>query len=141
MQTLLKLSIALGLAGLTALTSLPAAAQYGRGHYGVHYRGPHVGVYFGGPLYSPFYYPAPYYYGHPQTVYVQPAAPTVYVERNDVQATAPAAPQAAPPAAQSSPPPDSYWYYCPDSKTYYPYVNSCASPWQRVSPQPPSASR
>ncbi len=127
MQTLLKLSIAGCLAGLVALSSLPAAAQRGHRDHGGHHRGPHIGVYFGGPLFSPFYYPSTYYRSYPPTVYVQPAAPTVYVERSDVQAAAP--------------PPESYWYYCPDSKTYYPHVSSCASPWQRVSPQPPSASR
>src|SRR5690348_826574 len=26
-----------------------------------------------------------------------------------------------------------YWYYCPDSRAYYPYVTSCASPWRQDS--------
>lgn len=131
MQTLLKLSIAGCLAGLVTLTSLPAAAQRGHGHHGGHHRGPHIGVYFGGPLFSRFYYPVTYYRSYPPTVYVQPATPTVYVERNDVQVAAP----------QSAPHPESYWYYCPDSRAYHPYVSNCASPWQRVPPQPPPASR
>ena len=29
---------------------------------------------------------------------------------------------------------EGYWYYCPDTKTYYPYVQSCASRWQEVVP-------
>ena len=77
------------------------------------------GFAFGFPLYPPasYYPPAPYYY--PPAV-VAPG-PTTYVERSEE----------APPAPRSY-----YWYYCPDSKTYYPYVRECRSPWQRVSPQP-----
>ena len=30
-----------------------------------------------------------------------------------------------------------WWYYCADSQTYFPYVQQCASEWQRVLPQPP----
>ena len=80
------------------------------------------GFNFGVPLYAPYYPPAYYY---PPAVVTAPAAPTVYVER----------PQAAPIGqAQSQ---EQWWYYCADSKTYYPYVQSCASDWQRVSPRPP----
>ena len=68
------------------------------------------------PYYSPYY--APYY---PPVATVPYAAPT-YIEQGS--------PQAAP-ATQN------YWYYCADSKSYYPYVNQCASGWQRVSPTPP----
>lgn len=32
---------------------------------------------------------------------------------------------------------DGYWYYCPDSRSYYPYVQECASRWERVAPTPP----
>ena len=31
---------------------------------------------------------------------------------------------------------DDYWYYCPDSQTYYPYVQTCPSPWVKVLPEP-----
>ena len=31
-----------------------------------------------------------------------------------------------------------YWYYCPDSQTYYPYVQTCPSPWVKVLPEPSS---
>lgn len=86
--------------------------------------GVRFGIGIGVPLYSPaWYYPPPAYY-YPAPVVVQ-SQPPVYIERAPVQ-TAPAA------AA-----PEQYWYYCTDSKTYYPYVKQCASPWQRVSPQPP----
>jgi hypothetical protein len=111
---------------LATLASVPASAQHGYGG------GPHVGFYVGVPLYAPYpyYYPPPYY-GYPPVVYAPPAAPSVYVERGDVQAP--------PPSAQPSAPASSYWYYCADSKAYYPHVRECASPWQRVAPQPSSA--
>lgn len=97
-----------------------------RGHT-VH-PGARVGVVIGAPIVaSPWwYYPRPYYYGYdpyyyPPPVYLQ-EQPSAYIEQ-----PAPA-PQAAP--AQ-------YWYYCEDSKTYFPYVQTCATPWQRVIPYPP----
>jgi hypothetical protein len=74
-----------------------------------------IGINIGVPLYWPapyYYYPPPVYY--PPVVVQQP--PTVYV--------------------QPAPPAEAFWYYCPDSRTYYPYVASCASAWQRVSPVP-----
>ncbi len=133
MHALIKFSVAGCLAGFTAVASLPAAA-HGYGSYGVHYRGPRVGIHIGMPLYPTHYYPAPYYV-YPRTVYVQPATTTVYVERNDTQAAS--APQSGPAGSAQ----ESYWYYCPDSKAYYPHVGSCASPWQRVTPQPPPSTR
>jgi hypothetical protein len=93
-----------------------------------HAHGVRFGIGIGFPIYpAPYYYPPPAYY-YPPPVYVQPAP--VYVE--PPQAIAP------PPQAQAAPPAEQFWYYCADSKTYYPYVKSCASPWQRVRPQPPS---
>jgi hypothetical protein len=88
---------------------------------------------------APRYYPAPLIYAPPviyssaplyssAPVYVEPPAPPVYVERNDLP------PQAAEAAG-------SFWYFCADSNAYYPYVTQCASPWERVTPQPPSARR
>jgi hypothetical protein len=81
----------------------------------------HIGLHFGVPLaapafytpYRPLYYPAP--------LYVVPAAPQVYIERDGV----------VPPAQ------DAWWYYCPQSGAYYPYVRHCPGGWQRVAPQPP----
>lgn len=55
-------------------------------------------------------------YAYPAPVYYAPPAPTVYVEQ---------------------PPAQAYWYFCADSQAYYPYVQSCASGWQRVLPRPP----
>ncbi|MGQ0525365.1 MAG: hypothetical protein ACT4P8_17095 [Betaproteobacteria bacterium] len=89
--------------------------------------GGHVrfGVAIGGAAFwfhpPPYYYYPPYYYPPVVTV---PAAPPVYIERNDASTERPAS---------------SYWYYCPDTKTYYPYVKECASPWQRVEPRPPNS--
>jgi hypothetical protein len=82
--------------------------------------GVRFGFAFGFPVFpAPYYYPPPAYY-YPPPVVVAPAP--VYVE------------PAQPRVVQQ---PEQYWYYCPDSKTYYPYVQNCASPWQRVSPRPP----
>ena len=90
-----------------------------------------VGIYVGVPLVGfPYYYPPypyyPYYYPayYPSPVMVQ-QQPTVYVER-----------QPAPQAPQQQQQPAGYWYYCNESRAYYPYVKECASPWQRVAPQP-----
>jgi hypothetical protein len=88
----------------------------------------HFGIGIGVPLYPPaYYYPPPAYYYPPAyypPVVAAPAAQPVYVEQSP--------PQAAPPAEQS-------WYYCADSKTYYPYVKECRSPWQRVPARPPAS--
>ena len=90
-----------------------------------------IGVGFGGPFwyggYWPYYYGgyyAPYPYPYPAAV-AAPAGPAAYVEQG----------QPAPGAAAGA-----YWYYCNESQAYYPYVNQCAGPWQRVSPQPPPQS-
>ncbi|MGE5523129.1 MAG: hypothetical protein ACM3SS_05385 [Rhodospirillaceae bacterium] len=106
------------LAGLTVATAADAHGRHHRSHA-------HVGVFIGAPAfawgyrpYYPYYYPPAYVVPAPVVV---PATPPVYVERSDEQAAAPG--------------PSDYWYYCPDTKSYYPYVGSCASPWQRVAPQ------
>ncbi len=90
----------------------------------------HSRVYFGLGIGTGFYpgywYGSPYYYGAPYygtPVYTSPPIviqqqPPVYIEK----------PQAPVPG---------YWYYCASVKAYYPYVNDCPEPWQRVSPLPP----
>jgi hypothetical protein len=78
------------------------------------------GVVVGAPLWwgwHPWHYYPPY-----ERVIVERREPTVYVERD---------------AADEQRDADQYWYFCPDSKTYYPYVKQCPSPWQRVVPHPP----
>ena len=84
-----------------------------------------VGVGFGFPVYgwgAPWYYPPPYYY--PSTVVVSRPAATTYIERQDA-------------APASSPASTDWWYYCEQSKGYYPYVKTCPTGWQKVSPVPP----
>jgi hypothetical protein len=91
------------------------------------HRDARVGIYLGAPLYpgpwwyapDPFYpyypyAPSPYYYAPAPHVYEQPP---VYIE-------------------QPVPQPQ-YWYYCEASRTYYPYVQTCATPWLRVVPHAP----
>ena len=105
-------------------TSFAAADADARGrhrHHHHHHRGS-VGIFFGAPaFYAPYHYYPRYYYP-PAVVYGAPASPPVYIE----QSGAPAAP------AQNS---SAYWYFCRDTQTYYPYVQQCASPWERVTPQ------
>jgi hypothetical protein len=106
---------------VTATAAQPAFA-WGRGGFGVPFV---AGALVGGALIAstyPYYYrPYPYYYPpyYPPVVVQQP---TVYVEQQ---------PAAAQPQMQGS------WYYCAASRAYYPYVQDCASGWQRVAPQPP----
>jgi len=130
------------IAAVVAITASGASFAHGGQRGGGWHHGARVGVFIGAPAfayggwgyrpYYPYYYPSyyypPYYYPPayvvPAPVVVQPAAPPVYIERSDEQAAAPGS--------------SDYWYYCPDTKSYYPYVGSCASPWQRVAPRPQS---
>ena len=114
------LALILTLAGAFAADS---AFAWGRTRVGIY-----IGVpLFGYPYYYPPYYPYPYYYPayYPAPVVMQ-QRPTVYIEQ-------PSAPQAQPQQQQQ---PAGYWYFCNESRAYYPYVKDCASPWQRVAPQP-----
>ncbi len=97
--------------------------------------GPRLRVVIGAPVFvSPWWgYPyASYYdYGYayppsyydPAAVYVQ-QQPPVYIERHA-------------PVSTPQPQPEQYWYHCQDSKTYFPYVQKCATSWQRVMPHGP----
>ncbi len=86
--------------------------------------GARVGVYIGGPVWGPgWWYPPPYYYYPQPAVVAVPTEPPQYVERETY----------APPGE-----PAGYWYYCAPTKTYYPYVKTCAAPWQTVTPQAPT---
>lgn len=80
----------------------------------------HWGINLGVPwIYQP-YYPYPYPAYAPPVVVMPPAAPPVYIER-----------QAAPVMEPG------YWYFCNEAQAYYPYVQQCPGPWQKVAPQPP----
>ncbi len=147
--------------------SLPAAAGGGhgyRGYGGYGHSHARVGIYIGGPLvvggwwasrpyYAPYYaYPAyPSYPYYPPVVVrerVVVQEPLVFYDENgnpvpatgqvqpQVQAQAPAQPQ-LPQQSPSSAAPAPTWYFCADTQKYYPYVQTCASPWQRVAPQAP----
>jgi hypothetical protein len=130
---------------LLATASIPAHAGGGhRGHS--HAR---VGVYIGAPVViggwwgapRPYYYPAyyPSYYYSPAPVVVVREPLVFYDDRGNpvpptqVQAQAPAQSSQPPQSASSAP----TWFFCADSQIYYPYVQTCASPWQRVIPHPP----
>ncbi|MBI2969882.1 MAG: hypothetical protein HYY36_03995, partial [Gammaproteobacteria bacterium] len=79
--------------------------HYGHGrHYG---HGSHIGVLFSVPL---ILRPYDYYSAYPHTRVVVERQPQIYVQREA-------------PAVQ--PAPSGYWYYCPDSRTYYPYAQTC----------------
>lgn len=79
------------------------------------------GVYLGGPWVYPPYYPYPYPVYVPRVyVPVQPAPPPVYIEQRVTPVMEPG-----------------YWYYCNEAQAYYPYVQQCPGPWQKVAPQPP----
>jgi hypothetical protein len=121
----------IGVFGAMAFASTYAEAQY-RHH---NHRG-RVGVYIGAPLLlAPWYYhPRPYYYD-PYYPYHRPVIvqeqPVVYVEQGSGGAPESPPPVAAPQAQQQ------YWYFCQDTQTYYPHVQNCATPWQRVIPYAP----
>jgi len=98
---------------------------HGYGHYdhGHGYRSS-FNVVLGVPLYGPRYY-SPYaynyngWYNQPPVIVQQ--VPVTYVQREAPPAPAP---------AQSE-----FWYYCPDTRTYYPYAQTCPSDWLQVVPQ------
>jgi hypothetical protein len=97
---------------------------HGYGHYR-HNRGHHSSFSFvlGAPLYWPSYY-RPYAY-RPYGWYAQPPvivqqAPVTYVQRE------------TPPATVAT---EEYWYFCPDTRSYYPYTQTCPSEWLQVVPQ------
>ena len=86
-----------------------------------------VGIFFGvpAPVFYPRYHYYPHYYYPPAVLVPAPASPPVYIE----QAQGGAPPVSSP--AEGSP---AYWYFCRDTRTYYPYVQQCATPWEQVVP-------
>lgn len=107
---------------------LAADAAWAHGRFHKHHSRARIGVFIGPPVvFAPWYYNPPAYYYRPYyypSPVVVPSSPPVYIEKGSAE-PAPAPEQA-------------YWYFCPDSKAYYPYVDRCAVPWQRVAPRPPS---
>ena len=129
----LKLLWVLTALSLASIAAMGSAWADGGGHGG--YRGhgyyggghgwgrPHIGIGIG--YWDPWYYP-PFYYP-PRTVVIEQPAPMVYIERPDNT-----------PDEVDEESDDNYWYYCKDTKTYYPYVKTCRSAWQKVVPKPPA---
>lgn len=108
-KSLLALSLAIGL-------GQPAWADR-------YYRPPrttiHWDLHFGWPWgwsYPAYVYPYPV---PPVVVVPPPSPPPVYIERPSVQKLEPG-----------------YWYYCEEANAYYPDVQSCPGPWQKIAPQP-----
>jgi hypothetical protein len=102
----------------------------GGGHWGGggHGGGYHGHGWYGGWGYGvygvPFYWPGVYGYG-----YYDP-----YYDGGDYDYYD----EGPPPGVQVPPgPQQNYWYYCDASKSYYPYVKSCANAWQPVPAAPP----
>lgn len=141
----MKKAVATALAGITALG---AFALYTTDADARRYQGrARVGVYIGAPVVvSPFFYgPRPFYYGYGPAygypygyspAYYPPVVvreePLVYIEQQAPVATAPA-PGTAPQAQQQQ----QHWFFCQDTQTYFPHVQNCATPWQRVMPHAP----
>ncbi len=122
-----SLLAAIGALGLTAFAVPDAEAQHRHHHHRAR-----VGVYIGAPWIVapwPHYYHRPYYY---DPYYYRPVVireqPVVYVEQQPSAVQAPPPPAPVPQAQQQ------YWYFCQDTQTYYPHVQNCATPWQRVMP-------
>lgn len=121
------------------LLSVSLQADAGGGHRS-HHRA-HVGVFIGAPLlFAPWWVSRPYYHP-PAPVIVREIVrePLVFYDEqgNPVPPDRPQAQARTQPQAQPSASPAPVWYYCQDTQTYYPYVQTCASAWQRVTPQPP----
>ncbi len=127
-------TLMLSLAAITLAASLPADAHGGRGHSKLR-----VGVMIGAPVvFAPWWsahaYPYPYYHPAPPVVLrerVVVREPLVFYDERG-NPVPPARTQGAPQAGAAP-----TWHYCPDSQSYYPYVQTCASAWQRVMPHPP----
>lgn len=129
----MRIAAITALAAVMVTASLDADAGGGRYH---HHRA-RIGVFIGAPiLLSPFWYsPGPYYHTPPVVVRerVIVREPLVFYDEygNPVP---PERPQPQQPQSGAVAP---TWFFCADSQSYYPYVQTCATQWQRVVPQPP----
>ena len=117
-------------AALLAVTLLSTgAASTDADAHGRRYRSS-VGIFVGVPLFYPSYHYFPRYHAYPRYYYppavvvAVPASP-VYIEQAQG-----GAPSVSSPAQGSA----AYWYFCRDTRTYYPYVQQCATPWEQVMP-------
>lgn len=140
MRKLVPFAAALLIAAFVGLLVSSPADAHGRHGYRSNVT---FGFAFGfpAPFYYPGYYPGPAYYPYPRYYESYPVyvSPPQYIEQNPAAQPAPPAPP-APTGAPSQGGSGHYWYFCPDSQTYYPYVQTCGSQWQQVVPKagPPS---
>jgi hypothetical protein len=99
------------------------SGAWARGSWGHYHRyggsSVRLGFYVGSPWWGPWWGAPTYYYNYAPPVVMQPSVP---LEMPTVQA----------PAANS------YWYFCRAANAYYPYVRSCPSGWEQVTPTPPA---
>ena len=124
----MKLAKAALLAAAVTAAGAPGLA-HARGGWGFGW-GLGLGVALSAPIiasayYSPYYYRPNYY------------APPYYLPYAYAPAYAPQYVQPAYAQQPAAPAPEASWYFCPSSNGYYPYVRSCASGWQAISPRPP----
>ena len=125
--TMFALGVAMTVASLDA-----AAGGGGRHpHRHHHHHRAHIGVFIGAPLLLAPFWARPHYSPpvvvHERVIIREPLV--FYDEHGNV--VLPEQPTQPPAAAAPT------WFLCPDSQTYYPYVQTCASQWQRVAPTPP----
>jgi hypothetical protein len=105
---------------IVATTADAGGRHFHRHHHG---HGARIGVFVGAPLlFAPYYYPR--YYYPPVVVPAPVTSSPVYIEQP--------LGEPGPPAVGAPPATGAYWYFCRDTQTYYPYVQQCASPWERV---------
>lgn len=139
----------------TAMLVISTQADARGGHHrGGHHGHARFGVFIGAPLLlAPWWAHSSYYYSPPPVVVRErvvvrepliyydeqgnPVPPVQTQPQTQPQAQARAQTQAQPQSESSTP----TWFYCADSQSYYPYVQNCASPWQRVAPHSPPPPR
>lgn len=124
MKRFIPALLAILVLGFSAGASAGDRGWYGsRGHGHDHHRGyrSSFSVVLGAPLYWPSYY-RPYrpYGWYAQSPVIVQQAPVTYVQRQ------------APPAQVAA---QEFWYYCPETRSYYPYAQTCPSEWLQVVPQ------
>jgi len=80
-----------------------------------------------------------YWYPEPAYPYPTYVSPPLVIEAPPPPPPAPVVvsqPPPPPPAPVAGAPPAQFWYFCEESRAYYPYVATCASPWRQVAPTP-----
>ena len=127
----MRLGVVAAMAAVMATASIDADAGGGGRHHHYRHHRTHVGVFIGAPLLlSPFW--AHTHYAPPVVVRERVIVREPLVFYDEYGRPVPAqSPQQQSAAVTPT------WFFCPDSQSYYPYVQTCASQWQRVAPTPP----